>query len=173
MAGGSGLMAGKRGLILGVANNRSIAWGIAKACSEHGAELAFTYQGDALKKRVEPLAQELGALVAGDLLREELQIAAHDLQQVVKVMRDAAGQFPDCFHLLGLRQLYFGLTALGDFGDNPRLKIFIQLLELLFGPLSVTDLASKHVRLIAQSGLRCALMGDIGMHAHPFDDIAI
>ena len=53
-------MAGKRGLIMGVANNRSIAWGIAKACAAQGAELAFTYQGDALKKRVEPLAQELG-----------------------------------------------------------------------------------------------------------------
>ena len=52
----SGLMRGKRGLIMGVANNRSLAWGIAKACRAHGAELAFTYQGDALKKRVEPLA---------------------------------------------------------------------------------------------------------------------
>jgi enoyl-[acyl-carrier protein] reductase I len=61
----SGLMRGKRGLILGVANNRSIAWGIAKACRAHGAELAFTYQGDALKKRVEPLAQELGGVVIG------------------------------------------------------------------------------------------------------------
>lgn len=65
MAGGSGLMAGKRGIILGVANNRSIAWGIAKACADRGAELAFTYQGDALKKRVEPLAEEIGAFVAG------------------------------------------------------------------------------------------------------------
>ncbi|MBN9079084.1 MAG: enoyl-[acyl-carrier-protein] reductase [Rhizobiales bacterium 65-79] len=65
MAVGNGLMAGKRGLILGVANNRSIAWGIAKACAAQGAELALTYQGDALKKRVEPLAQELGAGVAG------------------------------------------------------------------------------------------------------------
>src|SRR6201981_3577410 len=61
----SGLMRGKRGLVMGVANNRSLAWGIAKACRAHGAELAFTYQGDALKKRVEPLAQEVGGLVAG------------------------------------------------------------------------------------------------------------
>jgi enoyl-[acyl-carrier protein] reductase I len=65
MAGGNGLMAGKRGLIMGVANNRSIAWGIAKACADQGAELAFTWQGDALKKRVEPLAAELGAVMAG------------------------------------------------------------------------------------------------------------
>ena len=59
-----GLMAGKRGLIMGVANNRSIAWGIAQACARHGAELAFTYQGDAIKKRVEPLAAEIGGVVA-------------------------------------------------------------------------------------------------------------
>jgi enoyl-[acyl-carrier protein] reductase I len=55
------LMAGKRGLIMGVANNRSIAWGIAKACAAQGAEIALTYQGDALKKRVEPLSAELGS----------------------------------------------------------------------------------------------------------------
>ena len=54
------LMAGKRGLIMGVANNRSIAYGIAKAVTAQGAEIALTYQGDALKKRVEPLAKELG-----------------------------------------------------------------------------------------------------------------
>jgi enoyl-[acyl-carrier protein] reductase I len=58
-----GLMAGKRGLVMGVANNRSIAWGIARACANQGAELAFTYQGDALKKRVEPLAAEVGSKV--------------------------------------------------------------------------------------------------------------
>jgi enoyl-[acyl-carrier protein] reductase I len=58
-------MRGKRGLIMGVANNRSIAWGIAKACREAGADLAFTYQGDALKKRVEPLAEEVDGLVVG------------------------------------------------------------------------------------------------------------
>lgn len=65
MVGGQGLMAGKRGLILGVANNRSIAYGIAKACVDHGAEVALTYQGEAFKKRVEPLAEELGAHVVG------------------------------------------------------------------------------------------------------------
>ncbi|KWT65280.1 Enoyl-[acyl-carrier-protein] reductase [NADH] [Hyphomicrobium sulfonivorans] len=57
------LLAGKRGLIMGLANNRSIAWGIARAAADQGAELAFTYQGDALKKRVEPLAKELGSKV--------------------------------------------------------------------------------------------------------------
>lgn len=57
----NGLMAGKRGLIMGLANEKSIAWGIAKQLSEQGAELAFTYQGDALAKRVKPLAQRLGS----------------------------------------------------------------------------------------------------------------
>jgi len=55
------LMQGKRGLIMGVANNRSIAWGIARAVAAQGAALAFTYQGEALKKRVEPLAAEAGS----------------------------------------------------------------------------------------------------------------
>ena len=53
---GAGLLAGRRGLIMGVANNRSIAWGVAKAAAEQGAELAFTFQGEALEKRVQPLA---------------------------------------------------------------------------------------------------------------------
>ena len=61
MAESASLMSGKRGLVMGIANNRSIAWGIAKAAADQGAELAFTYQGDALKKRVEPLAAEAGA----------------------------------------------------------------------------------------------------------------
>ena len=56
-----GLMKGKRGLIMGLANNKSLAWGIARKLHEHGAELAFSYQGDALKKRVAPLAEELGS----------------------------------------------------------------------------------------------------------------
>lgn len=59
MAGG--LMAGKRGLVMGVANKRSIAWGISKALADQGAEIAFSYQGEALKRRVEPLAAEIGS----------------------------------------------------------------------------------------------------------------
>ena len=55
------LMQGKRGLVMGVANNHSIAWGIAKTLAAHGAELAFTYQGEALGKRVKPLAQSVGS----------------------------------------------------------------------------------------------------------------
>jgi enoyl-[acyl-carrier protein] reductase I len=57
----TGLMAGKRGLIMGLANDRSLAWGISKALAAHGAELAFSYQGEALERRVRPLAEQLGA----------------------------------------------------------------------------------------------------------------
>ncbi|MCI2398473.1 enoyl-ACP reductase FabI [Aliiroseovarius subalbicans] len=57
----NGLMTGKRGLIMGLANDKSIAWGIAQACADAGAELAFSYQGEALKKRVGPLAAQLGS----------------------------------------------------------------------------------------------------------------
>jgi enoyl-[acyl-carrier protein] reductase I len=60
-----GFLSGKRGLVMGVANNRSIAWGIAKAAHLAGAELAFTYQGEALEKRVRPLARDLDAQVVG------------------------------------------------------------------------------------------------------------
>jgi enoyl-[acyl-carrier protein] reductase I len=65
VAATAGAMRGMRGIVLGVANNRSIAWGIAKAVRAAGAELAFTFQGEALEKRVRPLAQELEAQVLG------------------------------------------------------------------------------------------------------------
>ncbi len=58
---GHSLMKGRRGLIMGLANDRSLAWGIAKSLAEHGAELAFSYQGDSLEKRVRPLAEQLGS----------------------------------------------------------------------------------------------------------------
>ena len=61
MTTATNLMAGKKGLVMGVANERSIAWGIAKACHDQGAKLAFTFQGDALEKRVRPLANSIGS----------------------------------------------------------------------------------------------------------------
>ena len=62
----SGVMEGKRGLIMGVANDRSIAWGIARACHRQGAELAFSYQGDILGRRVKPLAESIGSRIVVD-----------------------------------------------------------------------------------------------------------
>ena len=61
LGAGMGLMTGKRGLIMGLANDKSIAWGIAKALAAEGAEMAFSYQGDALLKRVQPLAESVGS----------------------------------------------------------------------------------------------------------------
>ncbi|WP_126979332.1 enoyl-ACP reductase FabI [Frigidibacter oleivorans] len=74
------LMKGKRGLVMGVANDRSIAWGIAQALHAEGAELAFTYQGEAFGKRVEPLAATLGAtlMVDADVMNDDSLDAAFD-----------------------------------------------------------------------------------------------
>jgi len=73
MSATNGLMSGKRGLIMGLANNRSIAWGIAQALHEQGAELAFTYQGENLEKRMRPLAESLGSnlIVECDVTNED------------------------------------------------------------------------------------------------------
>ena len=92
----SGLMRGKRGLITGVANQRSLAWGIAKACHAYGAELAFTYQGDALRKRVEPLAKELDAQVIGhcDVTEDAEGRAAYRLSSSAATQARAAHHAP-------------------------------------------------------------------------------
>ena len=90
----SGILAGKRGLVLGVANNRSIAWGIAKAAHDAGAELAFTFQGESLEKRVRPLAQELGAKVVGHC---DVTDAA-SIDAVFKVIEDEWGTLDFIVH---------------------------------------------------------------------------
>ncbi|MEM1366367.1 MAG: enoyl-ACP reductase FabI [Pseudomonadota bacterium] len=95
-AAGSGVMAGKRGLIMGLANNRSIAWGIAKSLHEAGAELAFTYQGDALKKRVEPLCNELGGLLAGHCDVTD----ADSMDAAFKTVEDAWGSIDFVVHAI-------------------------------------------------------------------------
>jgi enoyl-[acyl-carrier protein] reductase I len=95
-----GLLRGKRGLILGVANNRSLAWGIAKAARAHGAELAFTYQGEALKRRVEPLAAEVGGLVAGHCDVTE----AATLDQAFAAVADAWGALDFVVHAIAFSE---------------------------------------------------------------------
>lgn len=87
---------GKRGLIMGVANDRSIAWGIASMAAESGAELAFTYQGDALKKRVEPLAEKIGAnIVVPCDVTDEASIDA-----AFKAVEDEWGQIDFVVHAI-------------------------------------------------------------------------
>ena len=93
----TGLMAGKRGLIMGLANNRSIAWGIAKQLHEQGAELAFSYQGEALKRRVEPLAAEVGSdfLVECDVTND----AAMD--ETFRQIKEKWGKLDFVVHAIG------------------------------------------------------------------------
>lgn len=92
-----GLMNGKRGVIFGVANNRSIAYGIAKACVEQGAEIALTYQGDAMKKRVEPLVEKLGAISAGHCdVTDEASVDA-----VFSLLEEKWGKLDFMVHAIG------------------------------------------------------------------------
>ena len=109
----AGLLAGKRGLIMGLANDKSIAWGIAKACADAGAELAFSYQGEALKKRVGPLAESLGS----DMMIE-CDVSDHaSLDALFDHLKDAWGQLDFVVHAIGfsdkneLRGRYVDTTA--------------------------------------------------------------
>jgi len=90
------LMKGKRGLVMGVANERSIAWGMAKALNDVGAEMAFTYQGDAFGKRVKPLAESIGAdiLIDCDVSNEA------DLDNVFKVLKKEWGSIDFVIHAI-------------------------------------------------------------------------
>ena len=93
----SGLMQGKRGLIMGVANERSMAWAIAKTCAEQGADLAFTYQGDALKKRVEPLAERVGSSFV-----EECDVSdSASIDAVFDKLKAHWGEFDFILHAIG------------------------------------------------------------------------
>ena len=90
----SKLMNGKKGLIMGVANDRSIAWGIARACADQGAEMAFSYQNEALKKRVAPLAESVGSdfLVQCDVTNES------DLDRVFSEIKEKWGKLDFIVH---------------------------------------------------------------------------
>jgi len=142
MADYKGLMAGKRGLIMGVANNRSIAWGIAKACATHGAELAFTYQGDALKKRVEPLAAEIGSnLVVPCDVTDEASIDA-----TFEAVKSAWGKLDFLVHAIAfsdkdeLSGRYVDTTA-----DNFNKTMFISV-------YSFTSIARRAEKLMSDGG---------------------
>ncbi len=92
-----GLMAGKRGLIMGLANDKSIAWGIARALADHGAELAFSYQGEALKKRVEPLMASIGATVMAECdVSSEISLDA-----LFAHLKDTWGRLDFVVHAIG------------------------------------------------------------------------
>ena len=92
-----GIMTGKRGLIMGLANDKSIAWGIAKALAEHGAELAFSYQGEQLLKRVQPLAAELGS----DLVLPCDVTDNDSLDAIFESLKDKWGSLDFIVHAIG------------------------------------------------------------------------
>jgi enoyl-[acyl-carrier protein] reductase I len=93
---GSDLMKGKKGLVMGVANEKSIAWGMARTLREHGAELAFTYQGESFGKRVKPLAQSIGSsvLIDCDVSKED------DLDNVFAVLQQEWGELDFVIHAI-------------------------------------------------------------------------
>ena len=119
----SGLMQGKRGLIMGVANDRSIAWGIAAACAAQGAELAFSYQGEALEKRVRPLAASVGStvIVPCDVADDASMDACFD---AVKTAWPEGIDF--LVHAIGFADKAY---LRGRYVDTPR-SVFLQAMDI-------------------------------------------
>ena len=142
-AGSAGnLMAGKRGLIMGLANSRSIAWGISKACAAQGAELAFTYQGDALKKRVEPLAAEVGSKIV--LPCDVTDYASVDA--VFEALKAEWGQLDFLVHAIA----FSDKTELdGRYVDTSE-RNFVQ--SMLISCYSFTALAQRAEKLMTDGG---------------------
>lgn len=136
------LMAGKRGLVMGVANDRSIAWGIAAACAAQGAELAFTYQGEALGRRVRPLAQSAGSdLVVACDVADEASIDA--------AFAAVASRFPRLdflVHAIGFADKQY---LRGRYLDTPR-AAFLQALDI--SCYSFTAVAQRAVPLMGAGG---------------------
>jgi enoyl-[acyl-carrier protein] reductase I len=116
------LMAGRRGLIMGVANDRSIAWGIAQACAAQGAELAFSYQGEALEKRVRPLAATLGSdiVLPCDVADDASMDALFD------ALAARWGKLDFLVHAIGYADKQF---LRGRYLDTPR-EAFLQALDI-------------------------------------------
>jgi enoyl-[acyl-carrier protein] reductase I len=116
------LMQGKRGLVMGVANDRSIAWGIARAVAAQGAEVAFTYQGDALEKRVKPLAESVGStlVLPCDVADDASMDAAFD------AVAKAWGRIDFLVHAIGYADKQF---LRGRYLDTPR-AAFLQAMDI-------------------------------------------
>jgi enoyl-[acyl-carrier protein] reductase I len=142
MAEAAKLMAGNRGIVFGVANNRSIAWGITKACRDQGAEIALTYQGDAIKKRVEPLAAEIGSkLVLPCDVTDEASVEA-----VFKALADAWGTIDFLVHAVAFSDKG---ELDGRYVDTSK-DNFTQ--TLLVSCYSFTALAKRAERLMPNGG---------------------
>ena len=119
------LMAGKRGLVMGVANDMSIAWGIARQLAAQGAELAFTYQGEALEKRVRPLADSIGANQALVLPCDVTSDA--DLDRVFAALKDAWGGIDFLVHAIAFSDKN---ELKGSFVDNTTRENFLRTMDI-------------------------------------------
>jgi enoyl-[acyl-carrier protein] reductase I len=136
------LMKGKRGLIMGVANDHSIAWGIAKALAAQGAELAFTYQGEALGKRVRPLAEQLGIPLV--LPCDVEDIASVDA--VFEVLRAKWGQLDFLVHAIGFSDKN---ELKGRYADTTRENFSRTMVISCF---SFTEIAKRAAELMPEAG---------------------
>ena len=136
------LMQGKRGLIMGLANDKSIAWGIAKACAEAGAEMCFSYQGDALKKRVEPLAAQVGS----DFVAECDVADASSIDTLFEEIKQRWGKLDFIVHAIGfsdkseLRGRYVD-TSLNNFKMTMDISVY-----------SFTAVAQRAEKLMTEGG---------------------
>ena len=136
------LMKGKRGLVMGVANDRSIAWGIARAVAEQGGELAFTYQGEALGKRVRPLAESVGSsLVLPCDVSDDAAIDA-----TFDAIEKEWGQIDFVVHAIGWADKQF---LRGRYVDTPR-EAFLKALDI--SCYSFTAVARRAARLMKSGG---------------------
>lgn len=136
------LLAGRKGLIMGVANDHSIAWGIAKAAAAHGAELAFTYQGEAFGRRVQPLAESLGSdiLIPCDVTDED------SLDTVFATLKEKWGELDFIVHAVA----YSDKSELkGRYLDTTR-DNFRQTMEI--SCYSFTDVARRAAELMPNGG---------------------
>jgi enoyl-[acyl-carrier protein] reductase I len=136
------LMAGKRGLIMGVANERSIAWGIARTLHDHGATLAFTYQGEALGKRVRPLALSLDS----DFVLEADVTTLASLDSLFDALADRWDRLDFLVHAIGATD---PAALRGKYLDTTR-ENFLRTLDI--SCFSFTDLCRRAVPLMPQGG---------------------
>jgi enoyl-[acyl-carrier protein] reductase I len=134
------LMKGKRGLIMGIANDHSIAWGIARMLAAHGAELAFTYQGEAQAKRLRPLAQQLGSGIALPCDVEDIS----SVDAVFKALRVKWGRMDFLVHAIGFTDKN---ELRGRYADTTRENFSRTMLISCF---SFTEIAKRAVELMSQ-----------------------
>lgn len=138
----AGLMKGKRGLVMGVANSHSIAWGIAKSLADQGAELAFTYQGDAFGKRVKPLAESVGSNL---LLSCDVEDVA-SVDAVFDTLKDEWGSIDFLVHAIA----YSDKSELkGRYADTTR-ENFVQ--TMVISCFSFTEIAKRAAALMTNGG---------------------